>query len=223
MKTSKPISTISYNSPNFLRNKIEEWKKKGLIEFGMWIKHFPDEDNKKVHYHVYLKPAKLIQTMDLEEDSCEIPKLYDDKGLPMPVNENAGSALMLSDIKPLKMIGFRNSKEDDWILYGIHDPTYLAEKGLTRNHHYTFSDIESTCKETLLDMITHLVDNRKGRLEVRLFDLINMGLSWKEIVTTGIVPMKQMHNAFLFYKAITSQLFEDYRDSKPKEQYVDVD
>lgn len=220
MKTSKPISTISYNSPEFLRNKIEEWKKKGIIEYGMWIKHLPDEDNKKIHYHVYLKPAKLIQTMDLEIDSCELPKINYGDIPPNMVNKEINADPI--KIKPLKMIGFRMSKEDDWILYGIHDATYLAEKGMTRNHHYTFSDIESTCEDTLLDMITHLIDNRKGRLEVRLYDLISSGLSWKDILTTGIVPMKQMHNAFMFYRAITNQL-NDYRESREPEQYVDAE
>lgn len=216
VKTSKPISTISYNSPEFLRQKINYWKELGIIEYGMWIRHEPDEDNKKAHYHVFLKPAKLIQTMDLENDSMEFPgqKFYDTDGV-------TGTELVQTEVKPLKMIGFRMSKEDDWILYGIHDPTYLAEKGMTRNVHYSFNDIETTCIDTLHDMITHLIDNRKGRLEVRIFDLIQKDFSWRDIVTTGIVPLKQMHNAFMFYRAITMQV-DDYRNSQPKEQYEEV-
>lgn len=208
MKTSKPISTISYNSPDFLRNKINEWKSKGFIEYGMWIKHLPDEDNKKIHYHVFLKPAKLIQTMELEADSCEIPM-----GTFSEVSPSADTTdISATVVKPLKMISFRMSKEDDWILYGIHDKTYLAEKGMERTHHYTFSDIETTCMDTLHDMITHLIDNRKGRLEVRIFDCIEKGFNWRDIVSTGIIPLKQMHNAFMFYKALTYQA-QDNRES----------
>lgn len=220
MKTSKPISTISYNSPEFLRNKIEEWKSKGLIEYGMWIKHMPDEDNKKIHYHVFLKPAKLIQTMDLESESREIPMV--EYSNIQPDGATTDISIDAEEIKPLKMIGFRMSKEDDWILYGIHDPTYLAEKGMTRNIHYSFNDIECTCQETLHDMITHLIDNRKGRLEVRIFDLIEKGFSWRDILTTGIVPMKQMHNAFMFYKAITYQI-DDYRNSESGKVYEEAE
>ena len=103
MRTSKAVSTISYNSAEFLKAKIEYWRKSGIIEFGMWIRHEPEADEKKAHYHVYLKPAKLIQTMDLEMDSCELD----------PDNPD----------KPLKMVSFRISKEDDWLLYSIHDPS----------------------------------------------------------------------------------------------------
>lgn len=222
MRTSKPISTISYNTPEFLRKKIERWKELGLIEFGMWIQHQPDEDNKKIHHHVFLKPAKLIQTMYFEQDSMEIPviKIED-----YPIDENAGTELIPSNVKPLKMISFRMSKESDWILYGIHDPTYLAEKGMTRNIHYTFSDIQSTCNDTLQDMITHLIDDRKGRLEVRIYDCIKNGLSWRDIVCTGIIPLKQIHNAHLFYKAVTYQVTDTpIRDNdEVHHDIVDID
>lgn len=185
MKTSKAISTISYNSAEFLKAKIEYWKAQGIIEFGMWIRHEPEQDEKKAHYHVFLKPAQLIQTMDLELDSCEIDPQHPDK--------------------PLKMISFRFSKEDDWVLYGIHDSNYLAEKGLTREHHYDISDIESTCEETLSDIISHLSDNRKGRLEYRIIDCINKGMTWQEIISSGLVPIRYMGGAKIMYTAITGQ------------------
>lgn len=186
MRTSKPISTISYNSPEFLQSKIEYWKAQGIIEFAMWIRHDPEEDEKKAHYHVYLKPAKLIQTMDLELDSCEID----------PQNPD----------KPFKMVSFRVSKEDDWLLYSIHDPNYLAEKGLTREFCYGFEDVNSTCSDTLTEIISHISDNRKGRLEYRLLECINMGMTWTQIVQSGLIPIRQMSGAMLMYKAITGQV-----------------
>lgn len=185
MRTSKPIATISYNSPDFLRNKIEYWKQQGIIEYGMWIHHKPESDEKKAHYHVYLKPAKLIQTMDLENDSCEIDPQHPDK--------------------PLKMVSFRVSKESDWTLYSTHDPDYLMEKGLEREHHYSFDDIQTTCEDTLNDIISHLSDDRKGRLEYRLIDCINRGLSWQQIISSGIVPLRHMSGAKIMYTAITGQ------------------
>lgn len=185
MRTSKPISTISYNSESFLKNKIEEWKSDGKIEFGMWIKHNPEEDEKKVHYHVFLKPAKLIQTMDLENESIEID----------PQNID----------KPFKMIGFRVSKESDWLLYAIHDPIYLAEKGLGREICYSFDDVQTTCSDTLIDIISHLNDDRKGRLEYRLMDCIDRNMSWQQIVRSGIIPIRQLSGAKLMYEAVTGQ------------------
>ena len=185
MRTSKPISTISYNTSEFLREKVEYWKSRGLIEFGMWIKHEPDEDNKKAHFHLYLQPAKLIQTMDLEEDSKELDPAHPDK--------------------PLKMMVFRVSKPSDWLLYGIHDKVYLAEKGLTRNHHYSFDDVESTCEDSLKDMISHVSDERKGKLEYRIIELVDLGMCWSSIVRSGLIPVRHMAGARIFYQALTGQ------------------
>ena len=189
MRTRKPISTISYNSPDFLRNKIEYWKKIGWIEFGMWIRHEPDEDNKKVHYHVFLQPAKLIQTMDLENESCELD----------PENPD----------KPLKMITFRISKESDWVLYGLHDKDYLASKGLTRNKHYDIEDIQATDYDTLGDIITQVRDGLKGKLETRILDAIALGMSWQDLVLSGLIPLRYLHSAKLMYDTINPFVTND--------------
>lgn len=185
MRTSKPISTISYNSDEFLKAKIEYWKSLGIIEFGMWIRHMPEEDEKKTHCHVFLKPAKLIQTMDLEMDSCELD----------PQNPD----------KPFKMVSFRVSQESDWLLYAIHDPAYLAEKGLEREFVYSFDDIHTTCDDTLSDIIAHISDDRKGRIEYRLIDCINRGMTWQQIISSGMIPLRHMSGAKIMYEAITGQ------------------
>lgn len=184
MRTSKSISTISYNSPNFLRSKIEEWKKAGLIEFGMWIKHDPEQDEKKAHYHVFMRPAKLVQTTFFEEDSQELDKNNPDK--------------------PFKMIGFRISKESDWLLYSIHDPTYLKEKGLEREYVYSLDDIESTCDDTLNDIISHCSDDRNGKIEYRLIEMINRGMNWDSIVKSGFIPLRYIHPAKIMYDSLLS-------------------
>lgn len=185
MRTSKPISTISYNSDDFLKQKIEQWKSAGIIEYGMWIKHQPEEDEKKAHFHVFLKPAQLLQTTFLEDDSIEID----------PLNPE----------KPFKMISFRVSKESDWILYSIHDKAYLQEKGLTRDIHYDIADIISTCEDTLTDILSHLNDDRKGRLETKILDCVNKGMGWNQIVSSGLIPIRQISGARLFYSALTGQ------------------
>ena len=188
MRTSKPISTISYNSDTFIKNKIEEWKNCGFIEFGMWIRHQPDEDNKKSHCHVYLQPAKLIQTMDLENDSIEID----------PQNID----------KPFKMIAFRVSKESDWLLYAIHDKIYLNEKGLQRNVFYSFDDVQSTCSDTLNDIISRLSDERKGRIEYRILELIDRGLTFSQIVRSGLIPIRYMSSAKIMFEALYSPEYD---------------
>lgn len=183
MRTSKSISTISYNSASFLRNKLEEWKRNGVIEFAMWVKHDPEEEEKKEHYHVFIKPARLLQTVDLERESEELDIHNLDK--------------------PLKMISFRVSKESDWLLYSIHDPSYLAEKGLEKQFVYSFEDINSTCEDTLRDIISHCNDERNSKIEYRLIQLINKGLTWDEIILSGFIPLRYIAGAQIMYNSLS--------------------
>lgn len=185
MKTSKPIATISYNTEKFLREKIYYWKKQGIIEYGMWILHQPDVDGDKAHYHVYLQPSKLIQTEDLINDSCELD----------PTNPE----------KPLKMTVFKSSETNNWILYALHDEKYLTEKGLSRNIHYEANQIESTCEDTFYEMLSCAFDYRNNKLEFRIIEAINQGQSWTNIVSSGMIPIRQMAGARLFYMALTGQ------------------
>lgn len=185
MRTSKPISTISYNTADFLKAKLENWKSQGLIEFAMWIRHDPEEDEKKAHFHVFIRPARLIQTMDLEKESMELD----------PENID----------KPFKMIGFRVSKESDWLLYAIHDPTYLQEKGLEREHVYGLDDVQSTDCDTLNDIIRHMSDDRKGRLEYRLIQLAQLGLPWDAVVASGMIPLRHIAGARIMYESLMWQ------------------
>ena len=194
MRTSKPISTISYNTPEYLQMKIEQWRNQGLIEFGMWVRHEPEEDEKKPHFHVFLKPAQLLQTMDLELDSLEV----DPENIDMP----------------LKMISFRISKEDDWLLYSLHDKRYLLEKGLTREFSYDINDVHRTCDDTFADIIAHVHDSRKGKLETRIYDCIKMGMKWSEIVASGLIPLRYMSGAKMMYDALNFWQDGFYRTQK---------
>ena len=44
MKTSKPISTISFNTESFLRGKLRELEAAGILEFWAYIKHDPEPE-----------------------------------------------------------------------------------------------------------------------------------------------------------------------------------
>lgn len=106
MATQKPLSTISYNSEEFLREKLEDWIKAHIIQSYMYIKH-KGEDGDKDHIHLRIEPNKRVDPMDLQENLRE----YDGK-----------------NIKPLGCRPFRPSKEEDWILYAVHDKDYLKLK-----------------------------------------------------------------------------------------------
>ena len=135
MRTSKPVSTISYNSPEFLKIRLRDLIKAKKICDWMFIKHTAEEDEKKDHIHLWIKPNTLIDTMDLQEFFTEL----DPKNL----------------TKPLKCIDFKNSKTDDWILYSEHFLPYLASKGESREFCYGKDDFVFYHEDNFDDLYSH--------------------------------------------------------------------
>lgn len=107
MATRKPISNITYNSEAFLREKLDAWVNAHIIQAYQYICH-KGEDGDKDHIHFRLEPNTLIDPMDLGEDLREF---------------------QIGKDKPLgPTLRWRPSKEEDWILYAVHDPEYLKLK-----------------------------------------------------------------------------------------------
>lgn len=106
MATQKPISTISYNSEAFLREKLDTWVKSHIIQAYQYICH-KGEDGDKDHIHLRIEPNKKLDPMDLLENLREFKSGQD---------------------KPLGCRPFRPSKEEDWFLYVVHDEHYLKLK-----------------------------------------------------------------------------------------------
>lgn len=106
MATQKPISTISYNSEQFLKEKLEQWIKAHIIQSYMYICH-KGEDGDKDHIHLRIEPNKKLDQMDLTEQLQEY---------------------QMGQKKPLGIRPWRPSKEEDWILYAVHDEQYLKLK-----------------------------------------------------------------------------------------------
>lgn len=104
--TSKPISTISYNTESFLVEKLDAWVKAHIIQTYQYIKH-KGEDGDKDHIHLRIEPNKKIDPMTLSEELLEYEKGKE---------------------KPLGCRPWRPSKEEDWILYAVHDKDYLKLK-----------------------------------------------------------------------------------------------
>ena len=113
MATSKPISTICYCSEPFLLDILNDWIRLHLIQSYMYIKHKGEEGDKD-HIHLRVEPNKTLDPMDLSLELREY----------VPGND-----------KPLTCRPWRPSKEEDWILYAVHDPEYLRLKyGNEYNH-----------------------------------------------------------------------------------------
>ena len=121
MRTSKPCSTISYNTAEFLTRKLNDLIKRGHIDFWCFIEHEPEEDEEKKHKHLYIFPSTLIDTNQLREE----------------LKENDVN----NPLKPLGCMPFQSSKFADWYLYVVHDSSYLSSKGQARKYHYKDDDI----------------------------------------------------------------------------------
>ena len=118
MRTSKLISTISYNTKEFLDHHLRQLYADHKISDFIYIYHYAEDDELKNHFHVVIKPNCLFDTMDLQDYFKE----YDPNN---PLN-------------PLGMTDFKISKMDDWILYDLHYPPYLAWKChfISTNHFF---------------------------------------------------------------------------------------
>lgn len=125
MATKKPISTISYNSESFLKEKLDGWVDSHLIQSYMYICH-KGEDGDKNHIHLRIEPNKSLDPMDLSDALQE---------------------WQVGKEKPLGVRPWRPSKEEDWLLYAVHDVDYLRVKyqgGESREKlPYTWHDIKA--------------------------------------------------------------------------------
>ena len=100
MRTTKPFSTISYNTAEFLKEKLERLVLERVISFYSYIEHYPEEDEKKKHKHLLIIPNGQINTDELTDILNEIDMAH-------PLE------------KPLGVLPWRSSKFDDWYLYSV--------------------------------------------------------------------------------------------------------
>lgn len=172
MRTTKPISTISFNTEPFLAGQLEALRKAGKLSFWAYIQHQPEDDEGggKVHYHVYVEPSVLLQTDDLRNTMAE----YD------PTNP-----------KPLGCLKFVSSQFADWFLYALHDEAYLASKGQVRKYHYHETEIIASDFDDLNFMIKSI-----NRLSISPYqamkDAMEHGVTFEEYFSRGLIPIPQL-------------------------------
>lgn len=179
MKTTKPISTISFNSTEFLKQKCEELYKAGILEFYALIPHKGETDEtgpeavqKKDHSHLYAIPAYNMQTEDLRKEFNE----------PDPENPK----------NPKGVLPFHRSNDfGDWCLYGLHDEAYLLEKDLKKEYHYKYEDIVTSDKDELYRLYSS-IDMRKLMPYNEMIKAVFEGVTFSEFVNTKRMPIKQI-------------------------------
>lgn len=196
MRTSKPISTISYNSQEFLIHQLNELMKNHKICDWMFINHFAEADEKKNHIHLWLKPNTLLDTMDLQQFFTELdPK---------------------NPMKPLKCIDFRTSQTDDWVLYNMHHEPYLASKGESREYHYIKDDFVYADEDTFDDIYNHALKGSEWAKRNQILCQLNDGnLNPVNLVLNGTVPLNlaSQLNALQYMRTHYGQLDRGGRDN----------
>lgn len=180
MQTSKLISTISYNSPEYLEGTLRRLVDSGLVEYSHWILHQPEDDETKAHFHVILQPNRRIDSEALRREFREI----------------------LPGSDPLGCLPFHNSKMHDWILYGAHDVAYLMKQCQTRKHHYSREDFQTTEPDLFADdwNEAHRAENSTMRL---LEEMAKTGKQWEDVVT--YVPINQLFQYREVFYALLSR------------------
>lgn len=173
MRTSKAISTISFNSASFLKGKLSELQKSGIISFWCFIEHKPEDDEggKKSHIHLYIEPSKMIQTDSLKSEFLEYDSEHPDK--------------------PKGCISFYGSKWADWYLYSLHDRRYLAQKGQSRKFHYNNDNFVCSDDDDFLYKVKS-IDLVALSPYADMLDAQRNGVSWEQYFARGTVPLNQV-------------------------------
>lgn len=180
MKTRRAIATISFNTPDYLRAVLERLADTGVIEYAHWVPHLPESDEKKAHMHLFLQPSHAVDTAALRREFEE-----PDSG----------------EIVPRGTLPFTPSKFQDWYLYGIHDPSYLESKGLSRQHIYTADDVQSTCTD-LLNEQASTIDQLKFKTAFHLRRMAAQFASWDDVLLSNVVPIPQYAYWHSYYQAL---------------------
>lgn len=173
MRTTKPISTISFNTTDYLELKLNELLKAGKLSFWAFILHKAEDDEggKKEHHHLYVEPSKMLQTDDLKKYLIE------------PDNNNPNH--------PRGCLPWVSSKFDSWYLYALHDKRYLSTKGQSRRFHYCHDDI-ATSDADFLTFKVRTIDMLSLSPYADMEDAIQQGLTWAQYFARGTVPLPQI-------------------------------
>lgn len=170
MRTTKPVSTVSYNTEPFLEGVLNELVRAHKIAFWAYVKHTAEADEKKDHIHLYIEPNGKIDTMDLQDLLKEVDL------------KNPG--------KPLKCIDWRSSKWDDWYLYGIHYEPYLRMKFEERQFHYTEEDVKASDREDLENKVYRTMHSDVLK-HMRIHAAMIEGCTVEKLVYNGAIPPSQ--------------------------------
>lgn len=170
-QTTKLISSISFNSPEFLKGKLFDLVRQGILEYAYWIFHEREDDEKKSHAHFVVKPNRRLDTSALRNMFIESIK---------------------GEESPRGVLPFRPTQRmSDWILYNAHDPAYLIRKGETRKLHYEQKDFLSTDPDLFDEDWRDCHRANDSKIPI-LKDLAEKNTPWEVVLSMGFLPVNQL-------------------------------
>ena len=171
--TTKTISTISYNTDDFLIDKLNQLIKLKKIAYYIFIHHFAEKDETKNHIHLLIEPYGKIDLPDLVDEFNEVD--VDKPGFFLGV------------------MPFRITQDfGDWYFYVLHDSDYLISKGLKKEFCYNQSDMITSDVDVLNELV-HRIDFRKFKKESEIIKALQNGSSKYDLLKTGLCSMREFY------------------------------
>ena len=183
MRTSNYISTVSYNTEDYLVNTLRELHDEHIISDWICIHHKGEDDEKKEHFHVWMNPNRLIDTMDLQLRFLELDPNHTDK--------------------PLKCRDFHKGKIDDWILYNQHFAPYLATKFESRRYYYQKEDFRYCDEDTFEFYYYHAFHSSEFAVHNQILAVLKEEDACPtDLIDSGVISLNQASqlNSYMYMK-----------------------
>ena len=190
MRTSKSISSIAYHRPEEFKKRVDSLRLSGVIGPCLWISHKAGDKHGKPHIHLLLLGTKVYQTDGLS--SIFSFDIIDGE-----------KASVTDHWRPTKSIS-------DWILYGIHEATYLARKGQFGKEAYSWDDINCTpgdedLLEELKDEAREVLEAGENKIYRILKHAVKQGWTWQQTIVSGLLPIATLRNSYEVFQAFQEQ------------------
>lgn len=197
MKTSKPFSTISYNTKDFLVVKLNDLIRRRKIDFYAFINHLAEEDEKKPHKHLYIVPNGQINTDEITDYLVELD--------------------ISNPTQPLGCIRPKPSKFGDWYLYCSHDFDYLTSKGQQRKYAYTREEFVVSDSDYFNEEIHQIDLSHLSRIK-NIRSAVISEIPFEQLVVNGQIPIQQITAYKMAYDTIKHFAYSTYRRDRKSHQ-----
>lgn len=192
MRTSSWVSTISYNTPKYLKLVLNQLMDLEIVSFWTFVCHLKEDDELKDHIHLLIHPNTCYSTMKLQSKLQEPDPDYP---------------------KPRGCIDFRKSDCDEWLLYCSHYPPYLKSIGQQRKYEYPVSEFfQSSCEDTLNEMWLHALRESNWAVKFELTKQLRESTDPIDLINTGRIPLAQA-GALVAYERLKAETNRNGRKS----------